>query len=523
MGGNEVVFEVGPCNAAASRLVLALVGGEEAYRDKLDVSRAKARAEFAKAVAELLRIDAGPLIARCHAELPRLADEVDRAAAQQAAEQGSSEASASIAPPWPEPWPEAVTLCEALNETLAAIHRHVVLSKEAGIAVALWVGWSYAVDRGPTGPAGDIAPLLTIVSPVKRCGKTSLLSVLTHLCPRVVPASNIRPAALFRTIEAERPTLLIDEAETFLREDDELRGIVNAGHRRDLAYVVRCVEAERDFIPRKFSVWCPKVLAQMGTPAATIEDRSIIIRLQRKRRDEVVERLNAAAAERLRVTARRLMAAVTQEVRAGMYAAEPETPPVLNDRQADNWRSLLALADLAGAPWPAAARNAAIALSVADDPDAESIGILAIADSLAAFGSDDRLSPSELADRLAAMADRPWPKFSRGSPITPRKLANLLAPYALTARRTKTGRHYHRGDFETAFARYSDTPPETKRHCVTPEPNPLWDNDLRGDATKKQSVTENHCVTPQVQDWQGFTATGDAVTQENAPVERFEL
>jgi len=276
-----------------------------------------------------------------------------------------------------------------------------------------------------------------------------------------VPASNIRPAALFRTIEAERPTLVVDEGETFLREDGELRGIVNAGHRRDLAFVVRCVEAARDFIPRKFSVWCPKVLAQIGNPSATIEDRSIIIRLQRKRRDEVVERLNAAAAERLKQTARKLMAAVTQEVRAAMYAADPLIPAVLNDRQADNWRSLLALADLAGGYWPAAARNAAVALSVVEDPDAESIGILVISDCLAAFGSNDRLTPSELTDRLAAMTDRPWAKFSRGSPITPKRLANLLVPYSVVARKGTGGtRYYFRLDFQVAFSRYSDTPPE---------------------------------------------------------------
>jgi len=81
----DVTFEVSPSNGAATRLVVAFADGVEAYRDKLDVSRAKARAEFAKAVAELLQIDPGPLIARCHVELPRLGDQADRAAEQQAA------------------------------------------------------------------------------------------------------------------------------------------------------------------------------------------------------------------------------------------------------------------------------------------------------------------------------------------------------------------------------------------------------------------------------------------------------
>jgi len=339
----------------------------------------------------------------------------------------------------------------------------------------------------------------------------------------VIPVSSVTPSALFRLVEAEKPTLLVDEGDAFLRDNEPLRCLLNAGHRRDSAYVVRCVEGDRDFTPRKFSVWGPKALAMIGSPAPTILDRSIIIKLQRKRRDEVVERLNAAAAERLREIARKLMAAVTPEVRAAMYAADPEIPAVLNDRQADNWRHLLGLATLAGGGWPVAARNAAIALSVTDDPDAESIGILAIGDALVVFGDDDRLTPSELVERLVGLPDRPWAKFSRGSPLSPKKLANLLAPYGVAARRTKAGRFYHRGDFEGAFSRYSDIPPETICQSVTHERNPLWDNDLRGDGSENQSVTQNQSVTPQVQDWQGLTATGDGLTDRNGVMERFVL
>jgi putative DNA primase/helicase len=363
----------------------------------------------------------------------------------------------------------------------------------------------------------------TITSPVKRCGKTTLLSVLSYLCPRVVPASNIRPAALFRVIERERPTLLIDEAELFLSEDGELRGIVNAGHRRDLAYVVRCEDRNHDFVPRKFSVWSPKVLAQIGKPSSTIEDRSILIRLQRKRPDESADRLDAAAAEQLKIVARKLMTAITPEIKAGMYTACPEIPTLLNDRAADNWRPLLALADLAGGGWPAEARNAAVVLSVVEDADAETLGVLAIADGLTVFGERERMPPTEMTDALAALPDRPWSRFSRGSPITPRKLASLLAPYGITTRRTKEERYYQLTDFEAAFSRYSGTPPETKRHCVITERKPLPDKDLRDDATKKESVIQNRCVISQTLAPQGLTPKDDAMTQENGERERFVL
>jgi hypothetical protein len=54
--------------------------------------------------------------------------------------------------------------------------------------------------------AGDISPFLVLVSPTKRCGKTSALIILLYLTPRSELASNISPSALFRYVEDIRPT-----------------------------------------------------------------------------------------------------------------------------------------------------------------------------------------------------------------------------------------------------------------------------------------------------------------------------
>jgi putative DNA primase/helicase len=89
--------------------------------------------------------------------------------------------------------------------------------------------------------AFDISPLLSITSPTKRCGKSTLLDIVALLAPRAVPASNITAASLFRIVEKFSPTLLVDEADTFLGDNDELRGIINSGHRRSSAFVVRTV------------------------------------------------------------------------------------------------------------------------------------------------------------------------------------------------------------------------------------------------------------------------------------------
>jgi len=66
-----------------------------------------------------------------------------------------------------------------------------------------------------------------------------------------VVSSNVSSSALFRVIEEMRPTLFIDEADTFLGGNEELRGILNSGYNKKTPYV-SCVvflqqQAERMF------------------------------------------------------------------------------------------------------------------------------------------------------------------------------------------------------------------------------------------------------------------------------------
>ena len=156
--------------------------------------------------------------------------------------------------------------------------------EHAALTAALWALFAHCHD------AFWISPILVISSPEKRCGKTTLLRALSNLVPRSIPSSNISPAVLFRVIERDRPCLLIDEADTYLRHDNhELRGIINAGHTRDLAFVLRCDGDDNE--PVKFSTWAPKVIALIKNLPETIEDRAIILRLRRKLPGETVNEL----------------------------------------------------------------------------------------------------------------------------------------------------------------------------------------------------------------------------------------
>jgi putative DNA primase/helicase len=128
-----------------------------------------------------------------------------------------------------EPWLEAVSGDRLLNDLATVFSRYVILPKHAADALALWVVHAWAFD------AWDISPFMVLVSPEKRCGKTTVLIILQFLTPRSELASNISAAAVFRYIEDERPTVLIDEADAFIKNNEEVRGVLNSGHTKTAA------------------------------------------------------------------------------------------------------------------------------------------------------------------------------------------------------------------------------------------------------------------------------------------------
>lgn len=149
---------------------------------------------------------------------------------------------------------DGAALVAEIERTIAA---YVILPPHGAVALALWVLHTHAFD------AASSSPRLAIVSPEKRCGKSTVLKLLHALVRRPLAATNITAAALFRTIEAHQPTLLVDEVDTFLRDREDVRGVLNAGHERVSAKVVRCVGDDIDV--RMFDVWAPVALAGIPT------------------------------------------------------------------------------------------------------------------------------------------------------------------------------------------------------------------------------------------------------------------
>ena len=303
-----------------------------------------------------------------------------------------------------------------------------------------------------------LSPILCLTSPTKRGGKTTLLHLVGSLVPRPLFAANITPAAIYRTIERHVPSLLVDEADTFISGNEELRGILNSGHLRSAAIVVRTTRG--DFEPRTYRTWCPKVVALIGRLSDTIEDRAIMIPLKRCVSGEKPERPRFDSLDQLVPPQRRACRWAKDNV-ARIRHADPCMPVELGDRAADNWRHLLAIADLAGGDWPRRARIAAVAPSDSLVDHEENICELLLRDIRDLFEKrrTSRMFSEEIVLALADMYDRPWPEFAHGKAITKAKLARLLRPFGIHTMTFRIGRDLRKGysadSFRDAFSRYA--------------------------------------------------------------------
>jgi hypothetical protein len=293
-----------------------------------------------------------------------------------------------------------------LEKVIERIRRFVMMGDEQQLAVALWVLHTWAIDTA------DTTPYLDVSSPVKQCGKTRLFEVLDLLVRRPQFAANHTEATLFRTIEVEEPTLLLDEIDRTFGKDSKLYsgivGVLNAGYRRG-ATVPRMVGEGSKMQKKDFAVFGPKAFAGIGQLPDTVADRSIPIRLNRKSRADRITRFRYlkehAESEDLRATLESW--AENKAVVADLDNATPELPEELSDRQWDIWEPLLAIAELAGGDWAIDARRAAVALHASSYTD-ESLGELLLGHIRDIFDVRDRISTDEILRFLIERDDGPW-------------------------------------------------------------------------------------------------------------------
>jgi hypothetical protein len=345
-----------------------------------------------------------------------------------------------------------------LDELSNEVARYVILpSANANTAIVLWV----AATHGQT--ALTFAPRLPVVSPEKQCGKSRLMEVIEATCNRPLTTVNISPAALVRIInEEDPPTLLLDEADAiFTARDDKseiLRGILNAGHRRGQKYIRWDIQADA---PEECPTFAMAAIAAIGDLPDTIMDRGPVVRMERRAPGEQVApwraKRDAPALNDLRDRLHDWIAGCLEKIEA----ATPDLP--VEDRAADNWEPLVAIADLAGGDWPQRARQAAAALTAdeAERSAGESLGLRLLADIRSIFErtGKDGLPSLELCRGLVGLRDSPWSSMRRGG-LDPSGLAALLKPFGIAPTKSrslnKSGqvRGYYVDQFAAAFRRY---------------------------------------------------------------------
>jgi putative DNA primase/helicase len=371
-------------------------------------------------------------------------------AAERAKSNDDGKQGRTLSLPEPEHWPDLVNGADLLDALSSSIRRHVVMPDYAADTAALWTVHTYLLA------VFGISPRLAVSSPEKGCGKTTLLDVLSRLVMRPLPTANATASVIFRVVEMQRPTLLIDEADSFLSENEELRGILNSGHRQG-GSVIRTVG--EDFEPRSFSTYSACVIALIGKLPATLADRSVPVDLRRRRPDEAIESFRFDRTEHLDQLARKSARWATDNANR-IRGADPDIPDGVFNRAADNWRPMLAIADAAGCEWPARARRIIQRAGAAAGGDEQSVRVNLLADIRAIFTERgaDRLPSAELVEALVAIEGRPWPEWKAGKPISANGLARLLAPFGIKPDTIRMGdrtpKGYQLAHFEDAFIRY---------------------------------------------------------------------
>jgi len=366
------------------------------------------------------------------------------------------EALADAAPEWTPPVQAvAPPISDVLNEVVTYLGRYMVMDRHQRDAIALWTAHTWALD------AADNTPYLAISSAEMRSGKTRLLEVLSYLVARPWFTGHVSAAVLIRKIERDHPTLLLDESDAAFKGNGEyveaLRGILNSGYQRG-GVASLCVG--KGFELKDFNLFGPKALAGIGGLPGTVKDRAIPIELHRRRLNEPVERLRRREAqEQTAMLGERLERWAASAIHT-LTEARPTIPDELNDRAADVWEPLLAIADLAGGEWPQRARKAALALSAGAGRDDNSLGVQLLEDIRRVFQGQytERIASVDLVGALNGMEESPWGDLN-GKALTPLGLARMLRPFGVKPKQVRVDestncKGYEAVQFTDVWARY---------------------------------------------------------------------
>lgn len=348
-----------------------------------------------------------------------------------------------------EPWETKVDGDSLFKEVVNIINKYTVLPKEMAHLISLWVFGSYCFDEF------RIFPILALISPDKRCGKTTLLSIISALSNKAIPTSNISSASIYRIIDKYSPTLLIDEADTFLDGNNEMRGILNSGHCKDTSYVLR--SSGENYDPQHFNSFSPKVIAKIGELEETLDDRSLVIRMKRKMPHENCETLPSDPKSEFKDIRRMILRWANDNIDS-IRKEDVSMPSIKNDRYLDNIKPLLLISKVINVECYLHAFE--VFKNVA--PDQESIITKLLVDIKKIFQTKkvDKIASEDLILELKFMENSPWSENPFSMPLTASRLAKLLRPFNVRPQTIRlnneiTRKGYTKSMFNEVFERYT--------------------------------------------------------------------
>ena len=356
------------------------------------------------------------------------------------------EESVSLVPD-PVPHPEPVTTAQVIRMITDNIERFVVMDYTDRPIAAYYTLLTYVYERF------DICPKLIITAPVKEAGKTRLSSTLGHMACRGLFFANMSPAIMYRVIEQCQPTMVIAEADAWLADNDELRGLINAGHERDEAFVWRMEkDAHDNMTPARFCVFGPQIISGIGKLHPTMMSRSFVIRMKPKRADQKVDLLRSRTKTDLTEVqpyAARWAADYGEQLQT---LQPPEMPPHWRDRQQDNAEILLSIASLGGDAMAEKLREALdlhyMRENKTQSPTVATLLLTDIYDCFVELGQTHdagKLHSADIIAHLNEMEEAQWATFERGNLLGRPKMMKMLKDFGVSTKQVYRNEKNMRG------------------------------------------------------------------------------
>lgn len=324
----------------------------------------------------------------------------------------------------------------------------------------------------------DAFPYLSITADTKRAGKTRLAEILAFLCRRPRLATAMTPAALYRLIELESPTVFFDEAETLSSDaTGTMRSVLNSGYRRGQTVS----RASTDGSVRDYPVYCPKAFVLIGDVNDTLRDRSIVVRMERGEAPaRFVYEIAKGEGFELREQVAKLTTAQAMAIEQ-VYMRHAGLP-FLGDRDEEIWLPLFCVCealfpdvaedfkriavDLATAKTAPARRHASLK-GMEDEHQEDEYAKKLLRDVYGLLGGRGHIFTADVMTGLYAIPTAPWRAF-RGTGLSPIDMSNLLARFGVAPKPIRVGssrkpgskvaRGYRRPDLHAALVRAGERP-----------------------------------------------------------------